>query len=106
MFNSLAISANHKLLDTFLTYMFGYYSRIEGLLAEISRSYDFTDKEQISRVMGEFSDAVKKLRGRGYVDNEDLSDGGAKGDETLLGLLTNLEFMQETVRRHIRGLER
>jgi hypothetical protein len=106
MFNSLAISANHKLIDTFLAYMFGYYSRIEGLLDEISRSYDFTDKQQISLKMEEFSSAVTKLRERGYVDNEDVGDFGDKGDETLFRLLTDLEFMQETVRRHIRGLER
>ena len=109
MFNSLSVTANRGLIDTFFEYMLGYYGRIQTLMTEISYSYDFTDQDQISEEMLKFERSVQKLKVGGSSDKTETNDtvlGEVKTDSTLLDLLQSLEFLQEAVRRHIRGLER
>jgi hypothetical protein len=109
MFNSLSISANPKLIDTFFEYMLGYYGRIEGLMLDISYVYDFTDEKKISEEMLKFAGDVKKLKMSGFADKTETTDtvrGEITAESTLLDLLESLEYLQEAVRRHIRGLER
>jgi len=112
MFNSLSISANHGIIDTFFEYMLGYSGRIQDLMLDISYLYDFTDQEKISKEMLKFANNVKKLKVNGFVDKTKPTDtvlGEIKAESaesTLLDLLESLEYLQEAVRRHIRGLER
>jgi hypothetical protein len=108
MFSSMSINANHELIDTFLQYMLGYFARIQTLMKDISDGYDFTDQEKIFEDMQKFGGAVKKLSVDGFsakTETSDIMRGETKVDNTLLGLLRILEFLQEAVRQHIRRLE-
>lgn len=108
LFNSYSVSANKQLLDTFLIYLAGYFARVELLLAQIARVYEFPEREDIQNAMFEATDSIRNITNRGFVTTDELFDawiGDVLGDQALLDLLKNLELMQEVVRRHIRVLE-
>ena len=106
MFGSFSISANPKLVDTFMIYLVGYAARIQQIISDISRAYDFNDENKFQTMVSNFSESVKQLKEHGFDVTEQVSDtvyGDVKISKPLYDLLTQLESMQETVRRHIRG---
>jgi hypothetical protein len=109
MFGSFSISANKDLIDTFMIYLVGYAARITAITNDIARAYDFSGEDDFTTMVDQFKASVKELQEKGLSVTEQVDDmilGQVTVSKPLYDLLTELESLQEIVRRNIRGLEK
>lgn len=105
LFNSLSVSDQAGLFETFMEYLAGYYARIEGLIDEISAIYQFSDGYKIDDYLHAASVDLEYLMANGVLERSDDQNAQYLHPNPLHSMLLNLEAMQEITRRNIRALE-